>query len=192
MIALSLATLLSACVNVHHYEKPAITVLDVNLPQALQGDPQARARVGLAFTREWRDGGLSLDSAAGLRQLMEAAEDNQVAAQLQLGHLYRVSTALTLPTTPALVRKDPEKSLYWYNRAAEQRDPTAYLGLLNYYSNPANRGYSLLQACKWSLIHWSKSKCEVAKLSESEFAEAQRLAQDWLSRHPETPTGKQP
>ena len=194
LTALSLATLLSACVNVRHYERPSITVLDVNLPQALQGDPKARTQVGLAFTRGWSNGGLSIDSGAGLRQLIEAAEHNQVDAQLELGDLYRIDTPLILSPTPYLVRKDPEKSLYWYNRAAEQEGASKanVVGLINYYLTPINQGYSLLQACKWSLIRSLDDKCAIERLSDQEFAEAKRLAQEWLNRHPGTPTEKQP
>lgn len=76
------------------------------LPQAEQGDPEARVIVGEIYERGI---GVEPDYAAAARWYRLAADDGSKRAQINLGHLYEQGLG---------VEADPKAAFDWYRRAA--------------------------------------------------------------------------
>lgn len=177
---------LGACVYIDKKSTPSIYNLDTVMPKAMAGDVTARENVGNNFIGLYPWGGIGSDPMIGFRYLQEAAESGKPGAQVALGNLYRTGSPARPESTQPVLKADLEKADYWLQRAAGQHHYLAYQGLTQIYSNPNFSAYSLMEACKWSLIgnNQAAAVCISPNLSPEQLEEARDRAKRWLDAHP--------
>ena len=113
----------------------------------------------------------------------KAAQVGFAGSQNNLGDLYEQGRELPLSDVCAT---------YWYVRAAERGEPTAYLSLASLLERAAVDTYTLIEAMKYSLLALkhlpgenNKEKAQKAsqkieeRLSEAQIAAAKSLADNW-------------
>src|SRR5260370_3221904 len=92
--------------------------LDLWLPLAEQGDPEAQTGLGNMYLGGY---GVARDEAAAMAWFAKAAKQGHAAGQLSLGSLY-------------YARKEYGTAAAWYRRAAEQGNAIAQIRLARQYA----------------------------------------------------------
>ncbi len=123
------------------------------------------------------------NTAAAIDSYRKAAERGFAGSQNNLGDQYEI--AVTLP-------KSDEFAVYWYTRAAERGEPTAYLSLATLFSEKAIDREMLIEATKFAILAIDRLpegfnkktgqdclKTLKALLSEDEFSTAENRAKFW-------------
>jgi hypothetical protein len=100
----------------------------------------ARANFNLAIQKRW---GPTPSISEALRLYRESAADGFAGAQNNLGDLYENGIG---------VKKDEKFSIYWYTRAAERGEPTAYLSLATLLIEDTEDESILVEAFKFSIL----------------------------------------
>lgn len=152
----------------------------------LDNKRQARANFNLALKNRWGPN-VNHEEAARLYRL--AADEGFAGAQNNLGDLYETGEGVPANDTFAI---------YWYARAAERGEPTAYLSLSSILPLKTKDENVLIEALKFGLLAVAQlpegknslaAKNNVrslsAKLSESGRARALALAKAWDSLYQE-------
>ena len=118
-----------------------------------------------------------------IRECKRKAEQGNASAQNNLGVLYVKGEG---------VLQDYKKGVYWYSKAAEQGHTKAQFNLGNRY----RKGEGVLQDYVMAHMFFniagangdkdgSKYRDNVAKeMNSSQIQEAQRLAREWMQKHP--------
>jgi len=133
--------------------------------------------------------GCQHDPKAAIELYRLAAERGYAGSQNNLGDQYE--TAKNLP-------KSNEFAAYWYTRAAERGEPTAYLSLATLFSECAADNDMLLEAAKFVILAIAKLpqgfnlktaneclECLKGRLTEDELQIARDRANDWLPLYQE-------
>jgi TPR repeat protein len=117
---------------------------------------------------------------AALQEWRPLAEQGNAGAQLNLGFMY--DNGFGVP-------QDYKEAIKWYRRAAEQGNDRAQYNLGLMYDNGDGVPQDYVQAHMWYDI----AGVEVAaryrdivarEMTPAQIAEAQRLAREWLGKHP--------
>ena len=134
-----------------------------------------------ALLKRW---GKTPDIAEAIRLYKLAAEANFAGSQNNLGDMYETGTGV--PKATAL-------AVYWYTRAAERGEPTAYLSLSSLLPELGQDKDTLVQAAKFAILASRKlpdgknrSNAEVnrvgleKRLAAEDYAQAVALAYHWV------------
>ena len=130
------------------------------------------------------------DFDAAARLYREAANAGFGGSQNNLGDLYETGRG---------VAQNDQFAIYWFTRAAERGEPTAYLSLATLLSRSSDDREVLIEATKFALLAmdflrdgFNKASAEgvlnvlVARLSGHEFETAKNLADNWTPLFQET------
>lgn len=130
------------------------------------------------------------DFDAAARLYREAANAGFGGSQNNLGDLYETGRG---------VAHNDQFAIYWFTRAAERGEPTAYLSLASLLSRSNDDRDVLIEATKFALLAmdflrdgFNKASAEgvlnvlVARLSGHEFETAKNLADNWAPLFQET------
>lgn len=113
----------------------------IGLPVSFINDAeQARANFSKALKSRW---GKKPSLADAARYYRLAADEGFAGAQNNLGDMYEEGEGV-----PA----NGKFAVYWYTRAAERGEPTAYLSLSTFLSKDTNDEYVLIEALKFALL----------------------------------------
>ena len=120
------------------------------------------------------------DHDAALREWRPLAEQGNDGAQLNLGFMYDNGFG---------VSQDYKEAIKWYRRAAEQGNDRAQYNLGLMYDNGDGVSQDYVQAHMWYDIAGVavavKYRDFVAReMTPAQVAEAQRLAREWMRKHP--------
>ena len=154
---------------------------------AAQGNADAQFRVGQIYGR---GEGVAQDRNEATRWYLKAAEQGHVEAEYYMGYRYQHGKGAT-QNFPEAVR--------WYSKAAEWGNTQAMHGLGSLYLLGQGVPQNQVEAYKWFNLaavsgekEFTQSRDRLAKkLSSAQLAEGQRLASEWVKKHPKTP-GKAP
>lgn len=151
-------------------------------------DEQEKARKKFNAGVKKRTGADASDAAAA-RLYAEAAEAGFAGAQNNLGDMYEAGEG---------VPKSERMALYWYVRAAERGEPTAYLSLANILKQQTGDKDALQEALKFAILAYttlpdgrnklsSQNLITVisAPLSETERNRAFERAKQWVPLYQE-------
>jgi hypothetical protein len=146
----------------------------------LDNKQQSRATFNLAIKNRW---GPKPSMEEAIRLYRVAADEGFAGAQNNLGDIYESGNG---------VIANDKFAVYWYARAAERGEPTAYLSLSTLLPIDTNDENILVEALKFSLLAMGslgegKNKATAranmlkiaSKLSESARDRALELAKDW-------------
>ena len=130
------------------------------------------------------------DAAEAVRLYREAADDGYAGSQNNLGDQYESGGVVTANTIYAA---------YWYTRAAERGEPTAYLSLSTLLSSTSEDPEVLVDAAKFAILAIDQlpgernrtvaRKCLdglTEQLSEQDLDRARTLARSWAPLFQET------
>jgi hypothetical protein len=119
----------------------------------------------------------------GVELYREASKEGFAGSQNNLGDLYE--TGMWVPESPVI-------AAYWYARAAERGEPTAYLSLAGLLSDHAKDDSMLIEAMTFAILAFNKLPEGVNqrlalealknledKLSEEQISEAKAQAENW-------------
>jgi TPR repeat protein len=151
---------------------------------AAQGDADAQFWLGTAYQRSWFG---ALDDREALGWLRRAAAQGLPDAQFSLGQMYEVGEG---------VLQSDLAAASWYRKAADHSPANlggvweAEVQLAYMYRN--GRLKDRVQAYMWFAIVGSTVdpptdddlRPAARKMTRAQIAKAQRLAQDWIKRHP--------
>jgi tetratricopeptide (TPR) repeat protein len=120
------------------------------------------------------------DYDAALRVWRPLAEQGNAGAQLDLGFMYDNGYG---------VPQDYREAIAWYRRAADQGNDRAQYNLGHMYDKGDGVPRDYIQAHMWYDIAGVavavKNRDFVAReMTPAQIAEAQRLAREWLEKHP--------
>jgi hypothetical protein len=134
--------------------------------------------------------GFRRDFVAAADLYREAANSGFAGSQNNLGDLYETGRG---------VAKNDQFAIYWFTRAAERGEPTAYLSLSTLLARSTDDRDVLIEAAKFALLAmnllpngFNKTSAEgvinvlAARLSEDEFESAKNLAENWIPLFQET------
>lgn len=184
-VLLTATALCAGCISTYHEPKQDIGAINTDLVGATNGDVKSQHQLALAFGGQvWNGRGVGIDAAASQRYLIAAAEQNNPAAQVELGRRYFNGAIGNLGSkAPKPVEKDYDAALYWLHRAARQYSPEAYGELRTVYDRAGTPLFDVVEACKWAILQYPATKyCEQKKLTDEQMAKARRSAGDWLSQ----------
>ena len=146
----------------------------------LNNQGQARANFHLALKNRW---GPKPSHEEGARLYRLAADEGFAGAQNNLGDMYETGEGVT---------KNDKFAVYWYARAAERGEPTAYLSLSSFLPEGTTDENVLIEALKFGLLAIEKlpegknmlvAKTNVriisSRLSKSAMNRAVELAKAW-------------
>ena len=109
----------------------------------LDNKSRARANFNLAVQNRW---GGNPSIAEVVRLYRESAADGFAGAQNNLGDLYEIGEG---------VKRNDKFAVYWYTRAAERGEPTAYLSLATFLIEDADDDLILVEALKFALLAYN-------------------------------------
>jgi TPR repeat protein len=120
------------------------------------------------------------DYDAALRVWRPLAEQGNAGAQLDLGFMYDHGYG---------VPQDYQEAITWYRRAADQGNDRAQYNLGHMYDKGDGVPRDFVRAHMWydiaGLAVAVKNRDFVAReMTPAQIAEAQRLAREWLEKHP--------
>jgi len=153
---------------------------------ALKGYPDALFNLGVAYAE---GKGVERDAREALRWYRLAGENGYVAAQLLLADTYYKGNGVAV---------DHREAAKWYQQAAQQGDPFGQFFLANLYLNGQGVVRDPVKAYMWFYLASAhedsntRANADLAKrrvaesLTESEIAEAERLAQEWTEKQRES------
>ncbi len=159
----------------------------IGLPVSfINNEEQARANFSKALKSRWGEKP-SLTAAARYYRL--AADEGFAGAQNNLGDMYEEGEG---------VPQNPKFAVYWYTRAAERGEPTAYLSLATFLADGTTDENVLVEALKYALLAAQrlpdgKNKATAqeairsirARLSKDSVSMALDLAKKWEPLHQE-------
>lgn len=123
------------------------------------------------------------DYATAIREWRPLAERGDANAQHNLGVIYEYGYG---------VAKDYREAMDWYLKAAEQGLAASQYNLGVMYNNGEGVTRNYVQAHKWFNIAGEHGIKDVSqnleivtkKMTPDQISEAQRLAREWLQKHP--------
>lgn len=123
------------------------------------------------------------DYATALKEFRPLAEQGEASAQGSLGVMYAKGQGIP---------QDYKEAVKWYRRAAEQGDATAQNNLGKMYYDGKGVPPNYLQAHMWFNLAGAAGNDEAVKrrnmvakkMTPAQIAEAQRLAREWMQKHP--------
>lgn len=123
------------------------------------------------------------DYATALREWQPLAERGDANAQHNLGVIYEYGYG---------VQKDYKAAMNWYLKAAEQGLAASQYNLGVMYNNGEGVTRNYVQAHKWFNIAGEHGIKDVSqnleivtkKMTPAQISEAQKLAREWLRKHP--------
>lgn len=156
---------------------------------AEQGHAEAQNSIAAKYDQGQ---GVTQDRAEAAKWYRKAAEQGQAVAQNRLGEMYDQGQG---------VKRSKVEAVKWYRKAAEQGHAKAAYKLGLWHMRSARHGASKdrVQAFMWLRAaasrlgpedrnlqdHALKLRNEIeAKMTAQEIAEAERLASEWMWRHP--------
>lgn len=152
------------------------------MPLAHGGDAEAQRNVGIMFQQGL---GVPLSEVEAAHWYRQAADNGHARAQQNLGAMYEEGAG---------VIQDYVEAAKWYRFAAAGGNVNAKLNL----GVMLERGVpgiplNVVRAHMWYNLAGSQGSVEAAKfreeaaldMSREQVAEAQRLAQEWLDKHPQ-------
>lgn len=152
------------------------------MPLAHKGDAEAQRNVGIMFQQGL---GVPQSETEAAHWYRQAAENGHVRAQQNLGAMYEEGAG---------VIQDYAEAAKWYRFAAAGGNVNAKLNL----GVMLERGVSgiplnVVLAHMWYNLAASQGSVEAAKfreevaldMSREQVADAQRMAQEWLDKHPQ-------
>ena len=153
---------------------------------AYRGD-QLHVKHTAAINLLW---GADRDPEEAVTLYREAAQGGYAGSQNNLGDLYE---------TGDIVAKSKHYAIYWYTRAAERGEPTAYVSLATLLSEIADDDNMVVDAAKFAILAIEQlpegknkevaQKCfgELQKvMSDEQFRQAEELARAWKPLFQET------
>lgn len=154
---------------------------------ATQGNADAMFRVGQICGR---GEGVAQDRNEATRWYLKAAEQGHIEASYYMGYRYQHGKGAT-QNFPEAVR--------WYSKAAESGNVEAMHGLGSLYLLGQGVPQNQVEAYKWFNLaavsgqkEFTQSRDRLAKkLSSAQLAEGQKLASEWVKKHPQN-LGKAP
>ena len=148
--------------------------------EVIDNKREAYAKHNLAIRYRW---GEQPDLAESARNYRFAAEEGYAGSQNNLGDYYETGLGL---------KQNDKFAVYWYARAAERGEPTAYLSLSSFLPKETADTDILIEALKFAILaadKLPKGKNQAkavangvalrARLSESDQKIAEELAQKW-------------
>ena len=163
--------------DIEHF---GLAVVDLN-QELSRARAQAYRWHNEALLKRW---GHQPDLAEALRLYKLAAEANFAGSQNNLGDMYETGTGATKSTALAV---------YWYTRAAERGEPTAYLSLSSLLPELGQDKDTLVQAAKFAILASRKlpdgqnrsgaerNRASLEKrLTAEDYAQAVALAERWV------------
>ena len=155
------------------------TAYKIWLPLAEQGHVNAQGTLGFLYDM---GRGVKQDFGEAVKWYREAAEQGNAEAQYNLGNNYRNGQG---------VPQDYTEAIKWLRKAAEQGYPEAYnnLGIMYVFGLGVPKDY--IQAHTWFSLGATKDGDDASenrdiaakKMTPTEIAEAERLAQEWMEKH---------
>lgn len=147
---------------------------------ATQGNSDAQFRVGQIYGR---GEGVTQDRNEATRWYLKAAEQGHIEAAYYMGYRYQHGKGAT-QNFPEAVR--------WYSKSAELGNAQAMHGLGSLYLQGQGVPQNQVEAYKWFNLsaisgdkEFTQSRDRLAKkLSSAQLAEGQRLASEWVKKHP--------
>ena len=191
-------------------EKDNVEALRWRRMAAEQGLPDAQLSLGYSYSQ---GRGVSEDDDEAFTWWLMAAEQGLAQAQDLLGQKYArlgnwreaarwIGLAAAQGYTPAYhlmglfsengygVLEDWEEAAFWYEKSAVAGNPASQSNLGQMYEDGRGVPQDLVIAHMWFNIAaaqgWDSFRREQAEemMTNSEIAEAQRLAREWLAAHP--------
>jgi TPR repeat protein len=123
------------------------------------------------------------DYATALREWKPLAEQGDADAQFNLGVMYYKGEG---------VLQNYKESVKWYRKAAEQGNADAQFNLCNKYYKGEGVPQDYVQSHKWCNLVGANGDEEgtrkrdflAQRMTTTQIAEAQRLAREWVEKHP--------
>jgi TPR repeat protein len=149
-------------------------------PLAEQGDASAQFNLGVMY---YKGEGVLQDYKESVKWYRKAAEQGNADAQFNLGVMYYVGEG---------VPQDSKEAAMWYRKAAEQGNADAQFNLCNKYYKGEGVPQDYVQSHKWCNIIGANGDEEgtrkrdflAQRMTTTQVAEAQRLAREWVEKHP--------
>ena len=158
------------------------TAFRIWLPMAEQNDAEAQRNIGVMYQQGL---GVPQNAFEAARWYRRAADQGHVRAQQNLGVMYEHGTG---------VPQNFREAVKWYRRSAEGGNVLAKLnlGVLHEQDLPG-LPQDLVQTHMWYNLAAAQGNAEAARFRDEvaavmtgeQVAEAQRLAQEWLEKHPQ-------
>ena len=134
----------------------------------------------------WDEGVAAYDSgdyATALKEFRPLAEQGEASAQGNLGVMYAKGQGVT---------QDYKEAVKWYRKAAEQGDATAQKNLGKMYYDGKGVPPNYLKAHMWFNLAGAAGNDKAVKhrdivaekMTPAQIAEAQKLAREWVQKHP--------
>lgn len=134
----------------------------------------------------WDEGVAAYDSgdyATALKEFRPLAEQGEASAQGSLGVMYAKGQGVT---------QDYKEAVKWYRKAAEQGDATAQKNLGKMYYDGKGVPPNYLKAHMWFNLAGAAGNDKAVKhrdivaekMTPAQIAEAQKLAREWVQKHP--------
>ena len=157
-----------------------LTALQEWKPLAEHGDVDAQYNLGVIYMNGH---GTPMDHKEAVKWFRKAVEQDHAGAQHNLGLMYEYGRGVT---------EDYKEAVKWYRKAAEQGNADAQNSIGSMYNNGQGVPQSYVQAHKWfniagangSEIGTSNRDAIANKMTPAQIAEAQKLAREWMEKHP--------
>ena len=151
--------------------------------KAENGDVRSQYELGVAF--DFGKLGLEKNYTEAVKWFRKAAEQNNAAAQDNLGQCYAAGEG---------VEQDYAGAAKWYRKAAEQNDNSAQYDLGLCYANGEGVSKNYAEAYKWWTLAADQNNSDAKKylsvlagnMSPDQIAEGQKLVQNFVPQ--KTPT----
>lgn len=158
------------------------TALKHWMPLAEKDDAEAQRNIGIMFQQGLGVPQSDVEAAIWYRR---AAENGHVRAQQNLGVMYEEGAG---------VLQDYAEAAKWYSKSAEGGNVIAKLNLgVMFEQGLPGLPKNLVQTHMWYNLAAAQGSADAAKfrdavaenMTPAQVAEAQRLAQEWLQKHPQ-------
>lgn len=158
------------------------TALKNWMPLAEKNDAEAQRNLGVMYQQ---GAGVPQSDSEAVKWYRRAAENGHARAQQNLGVMYEEGAG---------VAQDFAEAAKWYRLSAEQGNVFAKLnlGILNERGTPG-APRDLVQSHMWYNLAAAQGHADAGQLRDDvagnmtpqQVAEAQRMAQEWLAKHPQ-------
>jgi uncharacterized protein len=149
---------------------------------AEEGNASAQNGLGLLYNE---GAGVPQDYRQAKQWFEKAAEQGHAEAQVNLGTLYLQGNEAP---------QSDQMALFWFRRAAEQKDAVAFAKLGLMYAQAQGVPQDFIQAHMWYNLAgangaWNTAEARdslAKRMTPAQIAEAQKLAQEWKPKTPQT------
>jgi len=158
------------------------TALKQWMPLAEKDDAEAQRNIGIMFQQGL---GVPQSDVEAANWYRRAAENGHARAQQNLGVMYEEGAG---------VLQDYNEAVKWYRKSAEGGNITAKINLgVMYEEGRPGLPQDLVQTHMWFNLAAAQGNPDAAnfrndvaaEMTPEQVAEAQRLAQEWLTKHPQ-------